>query len=66
MKIKKICEEERFYNLEDDSYYLKVSYKLELFLDDTKWEESGGIYSLQSTKYLTYFNLKSREFYLKI
>ena len=32
LKRKKLCEEERFYNLEDDSYYLDDSYKLGYFL----------------------------------
>ena len=33
LKRKNLCEEERFYNLEDDSYYyLNVCYKLDYFL----------------------------------
>ena len=32
LKRKKLCEEESFYNLEDDSYYLDDSYKLGYFL----------------------------------
>ena len=32
LKRKKFCEEGSFYNLEEDSYYLKVSYKLGYFL----------------------------------
>ena len=32
LKRKKFCEEESFYNLEDDSYYLDDSYKLGYFL----------------------------------
>ena len=63
LKRKKFCEEERLYNLEDDFI---TCYKLGLFLGDTKWKGSGGIYSLQNTKYLTYFDPKSREFYHNI
>ena len=56
---KEVCEEERFYNLEDEFLLLESLLQTWLFFGDTKWEESGGIYSIQGT----YFYLKSREFY---
>ena len=66
LKIKKFCEEENFYNLEEDLLLFESLLQTWLFLDDAKWKGSGGIYSLQNTKYLTYFNPKSREFYHNI
>ena len=61
LKRKKFCEEENFYNLEEDFYYLLQTWIISWWW--YKWEVSGGIYSLQSTKYLTYFNPKSRKLY---
>ena len=68
LKRKKLCEEESFYNLEKDSYYLDDSYKLGYFLmiQNERGVEVFIVSKIQNILHILILNLENSTIISKI